>query len=107
MEHTLMKEITQENFTVSVLESEKPVLVDFWAKWCPPCLALSPILEKLAGELESVTISRLNIDENPELAARYNVKSIPTLIIFKDGAEQKRLIGLSPAAQIKAVLNAV
>jgi thioredoxin 1 len=106
MEHLSMKEVTTEDFKSSVLESDKPVLVDFWAAWCGPCKALAPILEKIASETEDVTISRLNVDENQALAGQYGVQSIPTMIIFKGGKEAKRLVGLLPAQAIKAELAA-
>ena len=84
-----------ENFEKEVLKSEKPVLVDFYADWCGPCNAMAPVIEELAKELEGkVKVGKINVDENPDIAVEYNVMSIPTLIVFKNGKEEKRLVGL-------------
>ena len=87
--------LSTENFQKEVLKSEKPVLVDFYADWCGPCNAMAPVIEELAKELEGkVKVGKINVDENPDIAVEYNVMSIPTLIVFKNGKEEKRLVGL-------------
>ena len=87
--------LSTENFEKEVLKSEKPVLVDFYADWCGPCNAIAPVIEELAKELEGkVKVGKINVDENPDIAVEYNVMSIPTLIVFKNGKEEKRLVGL-------------
>ena len=84
-----------ENFEEEVLKSEKPVLVDFYADWCGPCNAMAPVIEELATELDGkAKVGKINVDENSDIAVEYNVMSIPTLIIFKNGKEEKRLVGL-------------
>lgn len=84
-----------ENFEKEVLKSEKPVLVDFYADWCGPCNAMAPVIEELATELDGkAKVGKINVDDNPDIAVEYNVMSIPTLIIFKNGKEEKRLVGL-------------
>lgn len=86
--------LNSENFEKEVLNSEQPVLVDFYADWCGPCKMMAPVVEELAGELQGkAKVGKINIDENQELAIEYNVMSIPTLIIFKDGKEFKRFVG--------------
>ena len=87
--------LSTENFEKEVLKSEKPVLVDFYADWCGPCNAMAPVIEELAKELEGkVKVGKINVDENPDIAVEYNVMSITTLIVFKNGKEEKRLVGL-------------
>jgi thioredoxin 1 len=83
---------TDATFT-DIVNGEKPVLVDFWAEWCGPCRMVAPILEEMASENESLSIAKLNVDENPQVAMQHDVMSIPTLILFKDGVEKKRLVG--------------
>ena len=78
--------VTDSTFDTDVIKSEKPVLVDFWAEWCGPCVQIAPALEELANEYEeSLTVAKVNIDENPQIPAKYGVRGIPTLILFKDG----------------------
>jgi len=90
-----LKEINQDNFEVEVLQSEIPVLIDLWAPWCGPCRALTPIAEAIAGEYEGkLKVVKLNVDESPTIAANYQVMSIPTLLIFKNGQVEAQLIGL-------------
>ena len=87
--------LSTENFEKEVLKSEKPVLVDFYADWCGPCNAMAPVIEELATELDGkAKVGKINVDDNPNIAVEYNVMSIPTLIIFKNGKEEKRLVGL-------------
>ena len=87
--------LSSENFKEEVLNSEKPVLVDFYADWCGPCNAMAPVIEELATELDGkAKVGKINVDENSDIAVEYNVMSIPTLIIFKNGKEEKRLVGL-------------
>ena len=87
--------ISSENFEKEVLNSEKPVLVDFFADWCGPCKMMAPIVEALATELDGkAKVGKINVDENSDIAIEYNVMSIPTLIVFKNGKEEKRLVGV-------------
>lgn len=97
--------VTLENFESEVLASEKPVLVDFWADWCGPCKMLLPTIEELAGEVEHTKICKVNVDEQPELAARYRVMTIPTLIVFKDGQAVASSIGVKSKAEILDMLS--
>lgn len=95
--------VTGETFDKKVLRSEKPVLVDFWADWCPPCHRLAPVLEEFAAEqADELVVAKLNIDHDPELAERYGVESIPTLNLYRDGRLVHRFMGAAP----KRVLDA-
>jgi thioredoxin 1 len=89
--------VTDADFQ-QVISSEKPVLVDFWAEWCGPCRMVAPILEEIAAEHDSITVAKLNIDENPQASASHDVLSIPTMILFQDGVEKKRIVGARPKA---------
>lgn len=92
---------TDQNFETEVLKSDLPVLVDFFADWCGPCKMMAPVIEELAGELKGkVKVGKLDVDENPETAAKYGVMSIPTLILFKKGEVAKTLIGFSSKEEI-------
>ena len=100
-----LNEVTDNNFDAEVLESETPVLVDFWAPWCGPCRVVAPVLEEIAGEREDLRIVKLNIDENQQTAARFQVLSIPTMILFKGGPPVKTVIGAYPKQRLQAELE--
>jgi thioredoxin 1 len=103
MSNEFLGVVTDDNFEGEVLKSGKPVLIDFWAPWCGPCKAIGPIVEELAGQLkDSVKIMKLNVDENQKTAINYGVRSIPTLILFKDGKVLDTLIGLVPKDKLEA-----
>ncbi len=100
-----LSEVTDNNFDAEVLESETPVLVDFWAPWCGPCRVVAPVLEEIAGEREDLRIVKLNIDDNQQTAARFQVLSIPTMILFKAGQPVKTVIGAYPKQRLQAELE--
>jgi thioredoxin 1 len=100
-----LKEVTDTNFQAEVIESEGPVLVDFWAPWCGPCRVVAPVLEEIASEREDLRIVKLNIDENQQTAANFQVLSIPTLILFKGGQPVKTVIGAYPKKKLEAELE--
>lgn len=82
------------------ITADKPILVDFWAEWCGPCRVIAPVLEELAEEHDGFNIGKLNVDHNPQTAAAHDVMSIPTLILFKDGVEKKRIVGAAPKQRL-------
>lgn len=97
-------EINKNNFEAEVLKSDKPVIVDFFATWCGPCQTQSPILDEIAETMENVKVVKIDVDKNAELAEKYDVMSIPTIVIIKDGQLVKEFIGLTPKEEI---LNAI
>jgi thioredoxin 1 len=103
----VITEVTDINFQAEVLESDVPVLVDFWAPWCGPCRVVAPLLEEMAGERDDVKIVKLNTDENPQTAAAFQILSIPTMILFKQGRPAHQIIGARPKRAIEAELNPV
>jgi thioredoxin 1 len=100
-----LSEVTDNNFDAEVLESANPVLVDFWAPWCGPCRVVAPVLEEIAGERPDLRIVKLNVDDNQQTAARYQVLSIPTMILFKGGAAVKTVVGAYPKAKLEQELE--
>ena len=102
-----LNEVTDTNFQAEVIESDQPVLVDFWAPWCGPCRVVAPVLEEIAAERDDLRIVKLNVDENQQTAAAFQVLSIPTLILFKDGQPAKKVIGAYPKKKLEAELEPV
>ncbi len=101
-------EVSEKSFDQEVLKANSPVLVDFWAPWCGPCRRVAPIVEELAEEYDGVMdFTKLNTDENPSIASRYSVFSIPTLIVFKDGQPVEQIIGFKPKSELKKHIDKV
>ncbi len=97
--------ITNENFTAEVMESDKPVLLDFWASWCGPCRMVSPIVDEIAEERSDIKVGKVNVDEQGELAQKFGIMSIPTLLVFKEGKIENKAVGAMPKANILELLG--
>jgi thioredoxin 1 len=102
-----LQDVTDANFQSEVIEADGPVLVDFWAAWCGPCRVVAPVLEEIAAEREDLRIVKLNVDENQQTAAAFEVLSIPTMILFKNGQIAKKIIGAYPKRRLEAELEPV
>ncbi|MCI8739870.1 MAG: thioredoxin [Oscillibacter sp.] len=97
--------ITKENFRQEVLESRKPVLLDFWANWCGPCRMVAPLVEEIAGERPDLKVGKVNVDEQQELAGAFQIMSIPTLVVVKDGRVVSQTVGVRPKQEILSILK--
>ena len=98
--------VDDNNFEQTVLQAEAPVMVDFWAPWCRPCLMVAPILDELAGEYSGkITIARMDVDQNPKTASSYNIMSIPTMLIFKNGKPVANILGFRPKEELKRSID--
>ena len=97
--------VTDDTFDAEVLKADKPVLLDFWAPWCGPCKMIAPVLDEISGERDDIIIAKMDIDENPEVPTRFGVRSIPTILIFKDGEAVATTMGAKPKAQLSQWIN--
>ncbi|MBQ3414270.1 MAG: thioredoxin [Clostridia bacterium] len=100
-----VKIFNDNNFNNEVLNEKGKILVDFYADWCGPCKMMSPIIDEIAEEIENITVGKVNVDENPEIASKYGIMSIPTIIIFENGMPQKKFIGLTSKSEIESELK--
>ena len=98
-------QINKTNFTEEVIRSDRPVLLDFWAPWCGPCRMVSPIVDEIAGERPDIAVGKVNVDEQPELAAQFGVMSIPTLLVFKGGQAVNKAVGARPKEELLSLLD--
>ena len=98
-------QITKNNFDTEVMNSEKPVLIDFWASWCGPCKMLSPVVDEIAEETTDVKVGKVNVDEQPELARQFGIMSIPTLVLIKDGKVAEQSVGVKPKDTILKMIK--
>ncbi|HOK06610.1 MAG TPA: thioredoxin [Syntrophales bacterium] len=100
--------VTDQDFEKEIIQAQKPALVDFWAPWCGPCRVLGPVIEELAGEYgDRVVISKLNVDDNPKTSSKFGIRSIPTLLLFKDGKVVDSIIGVVPKGRIEEIIKKV
>ena len=95
-----LTQVTDANFDSTVTSSAKPFVLDFWAPWCGPCRMMEPVLKEVAAENEAITVGKLNVDENPAVATKFDILSIPTLLVFKDGQIAKKLVGAMPKKRL-------
>ncbi|MGE4372559.1 MAG: thioredoxin [Xanthobacter sp.] len=101
-----VEKVTDQNFEAEVVNAATPVIVDFWAEWCGPCRMVAPILDEVSGEMgDKVRIVKLNVDENPQTAAKFGIMSIPTMLMFKDGKIASRQVGAAPKAKLVQWIN--
>ncbi len=108
MTTTIVRQLSQHDFKSDVVESDRPVLVDFWATWCQPCLMLAPIVEQLAEQYaDRITVAKVDTDANPDLSLEYEINSIPSVLLFKDGEVVQRFIGVRTLSEYTAALDAV
>lgn len=96
--------ISSKNFNEEVINSDKPVMIDFWASWCGPCRMIAPIVEEIAEERQDIKVAKINVDEEPELASKFGVMSIPTIVVMQDGEVVNQAVGVRPKAQLLQLL---
>ena len=101
-------EVSDAEFESSIIQSDKPALVDFWAEWCQPCKMLAPTVEEIAGEyLDKVTVAKVNVDDNPQTATKFGIRGIPTLLLFKEGKVVQQLVGVKPKGDITKAIDEI